>query len=198
MNTFWTTAASMAVALAVFATPAAAQSGTGSGEAAPQSGSGMMGQGWGPCPGMMGPGMMGQGWGPGPGMMGPGMMGQGWGPGPGMMGPGMMGQGWGPGPGMMGPGMMGQGWGPGPGMMGPGMMGQGWGGGPVQRPVEVTADNVRRMMQRHLAMMGNDRLKVGEIQDAGDHVTAEIVTQEGSLVDKLRIDKQTGTLQRVQ
>jgi hypothetical protein len=142
---------------------------------------GMMGQGDGWCP-MMGPGMMGPGM-MGPGMMGPGMMGQGMGPG--MMGPGMMGQGMGPG--MMGPGMMGQG-------MGPGMMGQGMmGGGPAA--ASLTVEDVKSNLERWLAWQGNPRLKVGNVAEKDKAtITAEIVTVDNSLVQKLEVDRRTGMM----
>ena len=158
---------------------------------------------WGPsygpgCGMMMGPGMMGPGM-MGPGMMGPGMMGPGM-MGPGMMGPGMMG------PGMMGPGMMG------PGMMGPGMMGQqpgngmgmgqgpGFGmgmgpGGPFAMPLakDLSADDVRHMLEHRLAWHGNERLKVGTVEEKdADTIVAEVVTAEGSVVQRLEIDRHTG------
>ena len=173
-----------------------------------QPGSGMMpmmGPGMGP--GMMGPGMMGPcgqmmgGQGMGPGMMGqgmgPGMMGQG-------MGPGMMGQGMGPGPmGQgMGPGMMGQDMGP--GMMGqgmgPGMMGQGMQGAMRQPlPTDLSADQVSHMLEHHLAWQGNPNLKLGTVEETdGDTITAEIVTQDGALVQRLAVDRHTGTMQQIQ
>ncbi len=144
-------------------------------------------------PGMMGPGMMGPGM-MGPGMMGPGMMGPGM-MGPGMMGPGMMGQQ--PGPGMMGPGIMGQQ--PGPGM-GPGMMGQGPGfgmgpGGSFVMPLarDLSADEVRHMLEHRLAWHGNERLKIGTVEEKdADTIVAEIVTVDGSLVQRLEVDRHTG------
>ena len=160
---------------------------------------------WSPCmmgPGMMGPGMMGPGM-MGPGMMGPGMMGPGM-MGPGMMGPGMMGPGMmGPGmmgPGMMGPGMMGPGMmgpGMGPGMMGPGTMGPGMGMAPgygvPQQAEPMSADDVTKMFEQHLAWMGNPKLKVGSIAEKdADTVTVEIVTQDGSLVQRYEVDRRTG------
>ncbi|MEX2009469.1 MAG: hypothetical protein WEC41_04695 [Dongiaceae bacterium] len=121
----------------------------------------------------------------GPGMMGPGMMG------PGMMGPGMMG------PGMTGPGMMGQQ--PGPGM-GPGMMGQGPGfgmgpGGSFVMPLarDLSADEVRHMLEHRLAWHGNERLKIGTVEEKdADTIVAEIVTVDGSLVQRLEVDRHTG------
>jgi hypothetical protein len=137
-------------------------------------GQGMMGQG---CPGMMGPGMMDGG------MMGPGMMGHG-GMGQGMMGQGMMGQG------MMGQGMMGQ------GMMGSGMMDHGnVGQGFVKLPAPplLSAADVTYNLERLVAARGNPRLKVGTVadKDAGT-ITGEIVTTDGSLVERYEVDKRSG------
>lgn len=112
----------------------------------------------------------------GMGMMGPGMMG------PGMMGPGMMGQG------MMGQGMMGYGY-------GPGMMG--WGG--PGRTTDLSSDDVKSMLERWINWQGNPRLKVGDVKEQNDDViVADIVTQDGSLVDRLKVDRHTGYMQRVQ
>lgn len=168
-----------ALALAV-ATPAAAH-----GPGSQYGGYGMMGQGYGMGPGMMGPGMMGQGYGMGPGYG----MGQGYGMGPGMMGPGYG----------MGPGMMGPGYGMGPGMMGPGTTGPGygmWGRGNVN----LTTDDVRNNLERWLAWQGNPRLKVGEVKEEGDDtIVAEIVTKKGGeVVDRMRIDRSTGAMRRIE
>jgi len=120
------------------------------------------GWGYGSCPGM-GPGMM------GPGMMGPGMMG------PGMMGPGMMG------PGMMGPGMMG----PGMGMMGP--------GGMAALAKDLSVDEVRHMLEHYAAWQGGDGLKVGKVEEKdADTILGEIVTADGSVVQRLQVDRHTG------
>jgi len=140
--------------------------------------------------GMMGPGygmgMMGPGYGMGPGMMGPG-----YGMGPGMMAPGY---GYGMGPGMMSPGYgNAYGYGMGPGMMGPGY---GMWGGPRK---ELTVDDVRGNLERWLSWQGNPRLKLGSVKEDGkDAIVAEIVTKEGSIVDRLRIDRSTGAMRRVE
>jgi hypothetical protein len=164
---------------------------------------GMMGQGMGP--GMMAqtPGMMGQGgmWHMGPHMMSPAemqhmiahmgeMMGQG--------GPGMMGQGGhGMGPRMTGqmPGMMGQGM-MGPGMMGPGMMGMQ--GLRVVPTIELSTDDVRRFLERHISAHGLMHLQVGDVtQTDEDTITADVVTREGSLALRLEIDAYTGFVESV-
>jgi hypothetical protein len=164
----------------------------------------------------MGPGMMGPGYGmmdPGYGMMGGGygMMG----PGYGMMSPGCAtpGAGYGmmaPGYGMMGPGsgMMGPGsgmMGPGYGMMGPGsgMMGPGYGmmgplfGEPSRPGADLSADDVRGTLERWLTWQGNPRLKVGDVkEESADVIVADVVTQDGSLVDRFKVDRHSGLMQR--
>jgi len=120
---------------------------------------------------------------------GPGMMGGGY-------GPGMMG-GNGPGPGMMGM-MMGGG-------MGPAMMAAAGTDVPCPGLAAATAnaepltlDSAQKVVQQRLAWMGNDRLKVGKVEAKGDAAfTAEIVTLDNSLVEKLEIDAKTGFMRPV-
>ncbi len=122
----------------------------------------------------------------GPRMMAPGMSGQG------MMGPGTGGQG------MMGPGMMG------PGTGGQGMMGPGFGKGPgldnqVVPSKDLTADDVRHFLEHRLKMHGNKRLNVGEVKEADDDkIVADITTVDGSLVQRLEVDRHTGNMQHVE
>jgi hypothetical protein len=154
---------------------------------AQQQGAGQ-GQGYGP---------QGQGWFcPWGGQNGP----QGQGMGPGMMrGQGMkQGQ-----QGMMRGGQQGM-------MHGQGMhrgqqgMHQGWGrgqygpqGGQQQQPAQpLQADQARQLAENYVA--GNPNLKVGEVtdNDAQGTFVATIVTQDGSLVEKVLIDKETGWMKR--
>lgn len=138
---------------------------------------------------MMGPGAMGQ-------HMGPGMMGPHHGHGQ-QMGHGMMGQDMGPGMKSegMGHGMMGQGIGQG---MGP-MMGHGRGHGMMRPlPQDLSAEDVKHMMEHRLAWNGNPNVKVGKVEEKdNDTIVAEIVTQDGSLVDRLEVDRHTGQMRRV-
>ena len=139
------------------------------------------GQGtYGPCPyqGMMGPetGKMNPGAGPGPGMMGhgAGVMGH---------GAGVMGH---------GAGMMGHGYGHRPGKMGPGMMSPEMGAhGYLDR--DLSAADVKEILEHRLFHQGNKRLRVGkvEVRDE-DTVLAEIETVDGSLVERLEANRHTG------
>jgi hypothetical protein len=129
---------------------------------------GMMGQGYGGCP------YDGMGMGM---MMGPGMMGY-------DMGPQGMGRG------RMGPSMMDRST-MGPRGMGPGMM----------RPLrqDLSTDDVRHMMEHQLAWQGTPNLKLGKVEEKDDDtVVAEIVTKDGSLVQRLEVDRHTGRMQQPQ
>jgi hypothetical protein len=132
--------------------------------------------------------------------MGPGMM----------MGPGAMGHGSMMDPGMMDHGMMGQ------GMMrmmqqmhremmGHGMTGGGYGHGStygmsaVQPDQDLSADDVRARIERRLKWHGNERLKIGEVKELDDDtIVAEIVTLDDSLVDRLKVNRHTGSMHRTE
>ena len=129
--------------------------------------------------------------------MGPGMMGQRGGYGPGYGPPQQggwycpRGGGWG-----MGPGMMGRGWsgyGMGPGMMGPGYYGY---GPQYQQPQKPLNENqAKEMVENYLQSTRNPNLKLGKIEDKGYAFEANIVTKDGSLVNKVLVDKNTGWMQ---
>jgi hypothetical protein len=111
-------------------------------------------------------------------------------------------QGWHMGPNMMGQGQAGQGQMTGPyqgqmPMMGPG---QGMGPGAMQ-PLkqDLSATDVQHMMEHRLAWRGNPNVKVGKVEEKdGDTIIAEIVTQDGSLVQKLEVDRHTGFMRPAQ
>ena len=98
------------------------------------------------------------------------------------------------GPGMMGygHGMMGHGYGHGAGTGGPCLQGQ------ATLGKELTTADVTKWVERHLAMQGTDRLKVGPIteKDAGT-IVADIVTVDDSLVWRLEFDRATGHMSHV-
>jgi hypothetical protein len=83
-------------------------------------------------------------------------------------------------------------------------MQRGWGrgqygpqGGQQQQPAQpLQADQARQLAENYVA--GNPNLKVGEVTDNDEQgaFVATIVTQDGSLVEKLLIDKQTGWMKR--
>ena len=116
--------------------------------------------------------------------------------------------------GQYGPGMMGQGYHMGPGtMMGPGMMGPGYQSRPgtMQPPCpgfehstlgpgkELTVGDVRARLERSLTWHGNKRLKVGEVKQAdNDKIVADITTVDGSLVQRLEVDRHTGQMRDIE
>jgi hypothetical protein len=134
--------------------------------------------------------------------MGPGMMGQGGGRAPGY-GPQPQGGwycprggGWGMGPGMMGPGWQrGSEWGPGYGMN-PGRMGPGYDyrqqNQQPQKPLEK--GDAETIVKNYLDTMKNPNLKLGRINDGGTAFEVEIVTKDNSLVDKVLVDKNSGSM----
>ncbi len=110
---------------------------------------------------------------------------------PGMMREGMPRQG-------MGPGMMGQ------RRMGGGMtMGMPGGdpllyGSPRGTPEEMTPERVRELLEQRLEYHGNPRLTLGEIAEADDgSITAEIVTIDGALVQKLAFNRYPGLVRQL-
>lgn len=84
--------------------------------------------------------------------------------------------------------------------MRPGMM---WGGGIPQRWTArdqvLSTDDVRRNIERWLALRGNDRLKVGDVVQKDDStIEATIVTKkESAVVERLSVNRQTGFFQTV-
>jgi len=110
---------------------------------------------------------------------------------------GMMGQ---------GHGMMGQGH----GMMGQGhdMMSRGFRHGfkgdcdqegkTAARNLDLSVADVKTLLEGRLIRRGNDRLKVGKVEQKDDNtIVAEIVTVDNSLVDRYEIDRKTGRRTRV-
>ena len=109
------------------------------------------------------------------------------------MGPGY---GYGMGPGMMGPGY-GYGYGMGPGMMQPGY---GYGYGPQygygqqygQPPKPLTENQARQEVENYLSSTRNPNLKMGKIEDKGNDYEVNIETKDGSLANKILVNKDTG------
>ena len=57
----------------------------------------------------------------------------------------------------------------------------------------VTQEQAKQLVEDHLRYGNNPNLKVGDLSDkGGDYYEADVVTKEGSLVDKLQVDKKTG------
>jgi hypothetical protein len=97
----------------------------------------------------------------------------------------------------MGPGMMGPGYGMGPGMMGPGY---GYGYGPqygygqqYRQPSEpLSEDQAKQEVENYLSSTRNPNLKMGKIEDKGNDYQVNIETKDGSLANKILVNKDTG------
>jgi hypothetical protein len=98
---------------------------------------------------------------------------------------------------MMG-GMMGSGQ---QGMMGQGMGGMmqggtgGWFGWRVTPMMNLSVEDVRGYLAVQLDRLNNKRLKIGDIKSDDGNVTADIVTIDNSLVQRLKVDRHTGTIE---
>jgi hypothetical protein len=100
--------------------------------------------------------------------------------------------------------MMGQGK---QGMMGPGMMGPGMSqdggkasgmagmfGSRVTPMMNLSVEDVRGHLAAQLDRLNNRRLKVGDIKADTGTITAEVVTVDNSLVQRLKVDRRTGAI----
>jgi hypothetical protein len=92
------------------------------------------------------------------------------------------------------------GYGKGPGMMGPGHgygYGQPYGRG-YQGPQEPLDEKAaRQLVEEFLDSGRNPNLKIGAIEDKGPNFVADVVTKDGSLVDKLVVDKDSGWIRSI-
>jgi uncharacterized membrane protein len=67
-----------------------------------------------------------------------------------------------------------------------------------QGPV-LTLGEVRNGLERWLLNVGNPRLKIGNVsQKDGETITAEVITVDNSLVERLDIDRRTGIIWQLQ
>ena len=93
------------------------------------------------------------------------------------------------------------GYGMGPGMMGYGMMGPGYYGYyPQYRQPHrrLSEKDAKAIVKNYLNATRNPNLKLGKIKDEGYAYEAEIVTKKnGSLVDKILVNKNTGWMRSI-
>jgi hypothetical protein len=65
--------------------------------------------------------------------------------------------------------------------------------GPRHAPEEMTPERVRAWVEERLEWIGNPRLALGDVETAADgSIIAEIVTADGSLVQKLAFNRYPG------
>jgi hypothetical protein len=61
----------------------------------------------------------------------------------------------------------------------------------VAKPAQhLTADQARAMVEQHIS--ANPNLKAGKVGEKDGNYVVDIVTKDGSLVDKIQVNKQTG------
>ncbi len=69
--------------------------------------------------------------------------------------------------------------------------------GVVTPAVHLSAADVRHYLEHRLDSDGNPRLAIGEVTETDDDIiTAEVVTTDGSLVERLSIDRHSGRVAR--
>ena len=61
----------------------------------------------------------------------------------------------------------------------------------------MTEEEARSLVTQSLKSTNNPNLKVGKISDEGEFFLAEVITKEGSLVDKVQVGKMTGWLRSI-
>jgi hypothetical protein len=76
---------------------------------------------------------------------------------------------------------------------GSGMMG-GYGRQPQAPGKSIDAKEAEAMMKDYLKSTRNPNLKLGKIKDAGKVFEAEILTKKDDLVDRVFINKETGSI----
>jgi hypothetical protein len=67
-------------------------------------------------------------------------------------------------------------------------------GSRVTPMMNLSVEDVRGYLTAQLDRLKNKRLKIGEIKTGDGTITADIVTVDNSLVQKLKVDRQTGAI----
>ncbi|MGI8852285.1 MAG: hypothetical protein ACR2GC_03100 [Methyloceanibacter sp.] len=96
------------------------------------------------------------------------------------------------------------------GKMGQGMMGQGMMSGTTQEGsrgmvalfgsrvtpmMNLSVDEVRIYLAAQIDRLGNQRLKVGDIKSDDGTITADVMTIDDSLVQRLKVNRHTGAIE---
>jgi hypothetical protein len=61
-----------------------------------------------------------------------------------------------------------------------------------QKGQAVTQDQAKQLVEDSIRNSKNPNMKLGDISDKGDYYEAHVVTKDGSLVDKIQVNKKTG------
>ncbi len=65
----------------------------------------------------------------------------------------------------------------------------------IQNP--ITIDQAKSVLERYIIFSGNPNIRLGKITEQDNYFEAEIITKDGSLVDTLIIDKETGGIESI-
>ena len=68
----------------------------------------------------------------------------------------------------------------------------------VRPLMNLSVEDVRGYLDSQLERLNNKRLKVGSINAEDKIITAEVVTLDDSLVQRLKIDRRTGRIEYVE
>jgi hypothetical protein len=69
-------------------------------------------------------------------------------------------------------------------------------GAPVAKPGQMlSADQAKALVEQHIG--SNPNLKAGKVTEKDGNYEVDIVTKDGSLVDKIQVNKQTGWFRSV-
>jgi hypothetical protein len=60
--------------------------------------------------------------------------------------------------------------------------------------MNLSVGDVRAYLSSQLERLKNKRLKIGEVNAADGTITADIVTVDNSLVQRLKVDRHTGAI----
>ena len=68
-------------------------------------------------------------------------------------------------------------------------------GSRVVPKMNLSVDDVRTYLTAQIDRFGNKRLKVGNVNADGGSIAAEVVTVDNSLVQRMKVDRSTGTIE---
>ena len=68
-------------------------------------------------------------------------------------------------------------------------------GARVVPKMNLSVDDVRGYLTAQIDRLGNKRLKVGTVNADSAAITAEIVTVDNSLVQRMKVDRSTGNIE---
>ena len=68
-------------------------------------------------------------------------------------------------------------------------------GSRVVPTMNLSVDDVRGYLTTQLDRLGNKRLKIGDVKAEGGSITADIVTTDNSLVQRMKVSRSTGNIE---